>query len=400
MVTPENIFNQVRDRISSAQQPMVLIGGGCRNLTLSPNLVKNIDSLNIPVAVTWSGSSLSSEFVNYVGVVGQFGRPTANLAFHESDLVLALGSRLPTTVTGQNKTLLKGKIINVDIDPHELELSGGALETTPILMEVPPFIERLFETTLGSADAIARKPNAWLSGLKESFLKETASLRLRRPPQPGARLNSHEAVAALLEGAERKDTIVIDGGGTALYSGFQAAPLEQFGHVVSLNAISSMGTAPGQMVGALNANPESRVIGVIGDGSFFMALNALPTLARNIRCYLIVISNGGYLAIRHTQEKFLGSRFDGTWTPDSSPLPSVRKVSLALGFRYIPLTEGVLDPSRLVFSNQEHGIRATVIEVFTDPNQRAYWSASTRIDEESGNLMTAPLSTMSRGDEA
>jgi acetolactate synthase-1/2/3 large subunit len=360
--------------------------------------LRRLDSLNIPVAITWSGSSLASEFTNYIGVVGQFGRPTANAGFHKSDLVIALGSRLPTTVTGQNKSMLKGKIIHVDIDSHELALSDQNLATIPILMDVPLFIERLFEKLLQSTTKISRKPGEWLSDLKKDFQEETASLRLMPPSQRTMKLNSHEAVASLLENAGRKDILVIDGGGTALYSCFQAAPLEQYGHIVSLNAISSMGTAPGQMIGALNANPDSRVTGVIGDGSFFMALNALPNLAHISRSYLIVISNGGYLAIRHTQEKFLGSRFDGTWAPEDSPLPSVREVSLALGFRYISLSDQVVEGANIVFGDEENRSQATVVEVFTDPNQRAYWTACTRIDEQSGNLVSAPLSNMSKGD--
>lgn len=390
-------LSDVASRVLASQRPLILLGGGARGLIQNADSVAYLESLALPVALTWSGAPFASALTHYVGIVGQFGRPTANLAFHEADLVLAIGTRLPTTVTGQNRSLLMNKIIHVDIDTAELLLTRERLGATTFAMDASRFLGNL-QVALEPVDKkMEGLHGLWVRHLEGLLASENkvlieAGVRSRSPF-----LNSHGAVATLLAEATELDTLVIDGGGTALYSGFQGAPLNRFGNVVSLNAISSMGTAPGQMIGVLEAQSQGRVIGIIGDGSFVMALNALPSISDKPNAFLIVISNGGYLAIRHTQERFLGSRFDGTWNPEQSSLPSVREISKSLGFRYFEFVQDSPTSVQEMLDLGFAGNAATVIEVMADPAQPPFWSVSSEVDEQSGRAVPLPLSTMTSG---
>jgi acetolactate synthase-1/2/3 large subunit len=151
------------------------------------------------------------------------------------------------------------------------------------------------------------------------------------------------------------------------------------------------------MIGALEAQPKDRVIGIIGDGSFVMALNALPSISSSSNAFLIVITNGGYLAIRHTQERFLGSRFDGTWNPGKNDLPSVRRISESLGFRYFEYSMESSPPVEEMLNPRFTPNAATVIEVCTDPSQEPFWSVNSEIDHQTGRPFPLPLSRMTNG---
>lgn len=381
----------VADRLRESTSPVLLLGGGTRKLT--QHELDYLSSLGIPICLTWSGAELASKILNYVGIVGQFGRPVANRTLHGSDFVLALGCRLPITVTGQNIEELKNKIAHCDIDSSELMLSKKRLSTKTLKIEASSFVKKLSEimpefTSLNidswlkiTAHKFELERNFLISGLSDT-IKESNSI------------NSHMAFANLTKHTQHSDYLVIDGGGTALYTGYQAAPFERFAGVAALNAISSMGTAPAQMSGVSNAKPNSLVIGIIGDGSFFMALNALPNIASNRNAVLIVISNRGYLAIRHTQQKFLDSRFDGTWLTPENSLPSIENITNSLGMNYIRYQPPYKSVHEILSELNLSSDKATVIEVETNPAQPPFWGVRSHLDEK-GRLASLPLLEMS-----
>jgi acetolactate synthase-1/2/3 large subunit len=286
------------------------------------------------------------------------------------------------------------KIVHVDVDPQELKLSRESMGSESILCDAEVFLRDLAEVLESRDLSSSDRLRAWRKVLTDRLISEMGEIQGAQDEASAGLVNSHSAVSAFLRDAKAQDILVIDGGGTALYSGFQAAPLGKFHKIVSLNAISSMGTAPGQMLGALKASSIGRVIGLIGDGSFVMALNALPSIASEPRALLIVISNGGYLAIRHTQERFLGRRFLGTWTNASEKLPSVRELARSLGFNYVQYSRSETPGIQSVMERFEQSSKATILEIFTDVNQPPLWSVSSKLDAQTRKLSPGPLSRM------
>lgn len=380
------------DKISRATSPVILVGGGFWSAH-HDYLVEELNRLPIPVVTTWTGARFASRIENYVGVVGQFGRPLANNVFHTSDLVLALGSRLPTTVTGVNVDSLQEKIFHVDVDSLELNRQEERLSSLPSLTTIHSALE-----TVGVAIESAKLRERLAGNLakaKREYVNEQKGLEhLFHTASHVKGFNSHLAVASFLASSEPdSEALVIDGGGTALYSAFQAAPLEKFSAVMSASAISSMGTAPAQMFAVAQMMPKIHVVGIIGDGSFFTALNQLPSLAQLPNTLLVVISNGGYLAIRHTQEKFLESRFHGTYS-SSGHLPPIEPLVKAMGFSFVKASnEILLGGVRRFLRRNVDPRKPTILEIFANPNQPPFWSVNSVAD--SGTTSPRPESLAS-----
>ena len=65
-----------------------------------------------------------------------------------------------------------------------------------------------------------------------------------------------------------KKCIIVDGGGTALYAGFQSSVLYNKDRIICSSAISSMGTGLAETIGVAKSQLFKQLICVIGDGSF------------------------------------------------------------------------------------------------------------------------------------
>ena len=100
-----------------------MLGGGVKVSKSENKLYKFLKKFNLPVITTWSGVDLiESNNSKYIGNVGVYGSRAANFTVQNSDLLLCLGSRLDTRITGGvPKTFArKSKVIAVDIDKNEL----------------------------------------------------------------------------------------------------------------------------------------------------------------------------------------------------------------------------------------------------------------------------------------
>ena len=70
---------------------------------------------------------MTYENKNYIGCVGVYGSRAANFAVQNSDLIVNLGSRLDTRITGGKPDTFArvANIVSVDIDRHELNKKRG-----------------------------------------------------------------------------------------------------------------------------------------------------------------------------------------------------------------------------------------------------------------------------------
>jgi acetolactate synthase-1/2/3 large subunit len=125
-------------------------------------------------------------------------------------------------------------------------------------------------------------------------------------PKKSKKINSDFFINKLSLALPTKSCIVIDGGGTALYSGFQSTAVKKNQRIICSSAISSMGTGLAESIGCFKSFKFKKIICIIGDGSFLMNIQDLENIKQyKMNVSIILINNNGYLAIRHTQKEFL-----------------------------------------------------------------------------------------------
>ena len=109
--------------LQQASKPVALVGAGAKLSGAITELRRLLDTLNIPTFATVHGlGAVPQQAPYYLGMVGMHGTRAANMALHETDLLLVFGARLDDRVTGDpSRFAPHAKIVHFEIDPAQLD---------------------------------------------------------------------------------------------------------------------------------------------------------------------------------------------------------------------------------------------------------------------------------------
>ena len=182
--------------------------------------------------------------------------------------------------------------------------------------------------------------------------------------------NSNFFIHSLTSKIKDKFCLVVDGGGTALYAGFQSSVLKDSDRIICSSAISAMGTGLAETIGVWRSNSFKKIICVIGDGSLLMNVQDLQTISQNkINTAIIVVNNNGYLAIRHTQKEFLKGKYYGTHPKWNLTMPSYKKISKAFEIDYLKVSKS--SQINKAINKILHHKKPLICELMVNENQDA-----------------------------
>ena len=129
-VVEDSKVKKIAKMLNLSKRPVFLLGGGTHRDT-AKDLISMCEKLGIPVATTWNGSDLiGSDNPTYVGRPNTWGQRSSNIIIQQSDLVIAVGTRIGLQQSGFNwqQFIPNGDVVMVDID--EAELKKGTHELT------------------------------------------------------------------------------------------------------------------------------------------------------------------------------------------------------------------------------------------------------------------------------
>src|SRR5438477_2526132 len=148
--------------IAAAKRPLFYGGGGlinsgpeaCARFT---ELVRTIDA---PCTLTLMGlGALPASDPHFLGMVGMHGMYESNMAMHDCDLMIAVGSRFDDRVTGRLNAFSPGsKKIHIDIDPSSI--NKNVRVDLPIIGDVGEALSAMLAAgpaALRAADSAARE---------------------------------------------------------------------------------------------------------------------------------------------------------------------------------------------------------------------------------------------------
>lgn len=318
-------LNQAVDMINYANNPLFVFGYGMRQSGVEGKQLKNfLKKNNFPFVTTWNSADLiETSFKNNLGIIGMSGQRGANKSIFQSDLLICVGTHMaiPHTTTLYKNYAPKAKKIIINIDSNQLKNLNFKFDLK-INMDAKEFINKIIKK-------VKKKKEIKLLGNKKLNWYEPKKTKLP---------NSNIFLRKISMLSKKKTAFVIDGGGTALYAGFQSSILKQNDRLLCSSSISSMGTGLAETVGAFAAKKFNTIICIIGDGSFLMNCQDLQTISHEkINTKIVIINNFGYLAIRHTQKEFLNKRYYGTLPPKDISFPNFKNLSKAFGIKYLKI---------------------------------------------------------------
>jgi acetolactate synthase-1/2/3 large subunit len=161
-VSDESI-DKISTLIEHSQRPVILMGGGIRLSGATEELYYFSQTTGIPVVSTLMGlDAFPHDTKLYVGMIGTYGNRYANLTLANSDLVIALGTRLDTRQTGTKPESFAryAIIVHVDLDPSEL--SSKIKADIAINGDVKKFLVKLNNLLLGRKNI-----SLWMDRIKQ-----------------------------------------------------------------------------------------------------------------------------------------------------------------------------------------------------------------------------------------
>ena len=142
-------INKFIEDLKTSSRPVLMIGGGVRLAKAEKDLLELGHLLKIPMFPTWNALDIvCSDYEYYGGRIGTYGGPGRNFGIQNSDLLLAIGSRISGRITGGNvKSFAReAKKYITDIDAPALQKKLQQLPFDEcILSDAKVFIKLLIE---------------------------------------------------------------------------------------------------------------------------------------------------------------------------------------------------------------------------------------------------------------
>jgi len=323
--------------IARAKRPVVIAGWGVHLAKVEEPFLEFVESLNLPVALTWGAADLMPE--NHplnLGRFGTHGMRHTNFAVQNADLILSLGSRLDTKATGSPvNTFAPGAYkVMVDIDVNELtKFERFDLRLDLILQtDLREFFQRFTQQDLLTARYAI---NDWFS-LSDRWKTVFTEFDSKARAEQTSGVDPYFLLSELSASCPADTLVMVDTGCSIAWS-MQAWRFKLGQRMFHDFNNTAMGWALPAAVGAWFASGGTQpLICVVGDGSFMMSVQELATVMHHsIPVKIILVNNSGYAMIRQTQDQWLNSNYVASSNQGGLSFPRFSKLSEAFGLEYV-----------------------------------------------------------------
>lgn len=332
----EKTLKECLQLMRQAKRPIILLGWGVHLAHAEKETRDFVERLGFPVALTWAMKHLLPE--NHplaVGSFGTHGTRYGNFAVQNSDLVLALGTRIDTRGAGSplSSFAREAKKVIVDIDPAELKKFSemGAHLSLLINADLKEFLKVMMPLL---SDWKKTDITNWMGKIaqwKERY--PICSLKYRKENA----VNPYVFVKELSKVTVDGTTMVVDTGCAVGWMG-QAFEFKKHQRLYSAFNNTPMGYALPAAIGASFALKKGMVVCISGDGGLQMNIQELATIARHkLPIKVLLLNNHGYSMIQQTQEQWLGGRFCASSLEGGLACPDFVKIGAAYGFKTITI---------------------------------------------------------------
>ncbi len=307
-----------------AKKPVLFVGGGVIAANCNEKLTRFAKQLNLPVTSSLMGlGGFPSTDKQFLGMLGMHGTYEANMAMHESDLILGIGVRFDDRTTNNlAKYCPHAKVIHVDIDPTSI--SKNVIASIPIV---------------GSADNVL---NEFLALLDEENMAKSQSdltdwwqqidqwrakncLQFDRTSEV---IKPQAVIEAIYRITKGDAYVVSDVGQHQMFAALHY-PFDQPRRWINSGGLGTMGFGFPAAIGVKMAHPDATVVCVTGDGSIQMNIQELSTAQQYEVPIVIVSLNNRFLGmVKQWQDLIYSGRHSQSYM---NSLPDFVKLAEAYG---------------------------------------------------------------------
>lgn len=343
-------IKKVIRELEKAKRPIICAGGGVLLSQAENDLRKFAEERGIPVVSTMMGIGvMPTDHPLYFGMVGNNGKPYANRAMNESDLLIMVGARVADRAVSQPDLITRDKVlVHIDVDPAEIGKNAGP--TIPLVGDAKHiFNDFVKEEFVCSCEE-------WLKTL-ETY---RADMMPKRRPNPDF-VDPAVFIARLSEKMEEDAVYVADVGQNQIWSCGYAKV--KGGKFLTSGGMGTMGYSIPAAMGAKVASPDRQVVAVCGDGSFQMSMLELATMRQHhIPVKIVVLKNNFLGMVREYQHYTYKDNYS---VVDLSGSPDLEKLAEAYGIPFLRLEN--MERCDEVIGEFLRDDRSVLLECLIDP---------------------------------
>jgi acetolactate synthase-1/2/3 large subunit len=316
-------IKQAAEAIAAAKKPVCYIGGGVILSNASREILEFAEITKIPVTHTLMGiGGFPGTHALSLGMLGMHGTYYANMAIHNSDLIIAIGARFDDRVTGKVEGFApEAKIIHIDVDPTSIRKNVRV--DIPVVGDVKHVMVELNKE-------IRAVKEPW-DAIRKSWLRQIEAWREERPlayEQSDEVIKPQFVIEKLYELTGGDAIIVTDVGQHQMWAA-QFYKYDTPRNWLSSGGLGTMGYGFPAAIGAKVARPDKNVFSISGDGSIQMNIQEIATsIENNIPVKVIILNNRFLGMVRQWQELFYQERYSSV---DLGSTPDFVKLAEAYG---------------------------------------------------------------------
>ena len=303
--------------LMGAKKPVIYSGGGVVLGDGAEFLTKLAQKLGYPVTNTLMGlGAYPATDKQFLGMLGMHGTYEANMAMHESDVILAIGARFDDRVTNSDvsKFCPNATILHVDIDPASISKTVTA--HVPIVGPVAPVLKEMLEQV--EASKIKQDKEALAAWWKKiDHWRERQCLAIA--PGEGGIIKPQQVVEALYKATNGQAYITSDVGQHQMFAA-QYYHFDLPRRWINSGGLGTMGFGLPAAMGVQLAFPDAVVACVTGEGSIQMNIQELATCKQcALPIKIVNLNNKALGMVKQWQDMQYGGRHSASTYADSLP---------------------------------------------------------------------------------
>tara|TARA_B100000674_G_scaffold495291_2_gene522271 strand:- start:3365 stop:5119 length:1755 start_codon:yes stop_codon:yes gene_type:complete len=355
------------DVLSNAKKPIFYGGGGIINA--GPAACKKftdfVRATGYPCTLTLMGlGAFPASDKHFLGMLGMHGTYEANMAMHDCDVMIAVGSRFDDRITGRLDAFAPdAKIIHIDIDPSSINKNVAV--DIPIIGNVSHVLGQLAVTwdkkknRKGNRKAL----NAWWKQIEDWRSRDCLSYK-----KNDEIIKPQYALERLQALTEKRDTFITTEVGQHQMWAAQFLKFDKPNHWMTSGGLGTMGYGFPAALGVQTGHPGKLVIDIAGEASFMMNMQEISTAVQHHLPVKVFILNNEYLGmVRQWQELLHGGRYSESY---AAALPDF--VKLAESFGAVGLRAN--KPSEIddVITEMVKVDNVVIADIVVDPTENVY----------------------------
>ena len=291
----QNQINKAAEDIKNSKQPIIISGGGVLYSEAEDEIANFAKKHNIPVTPTVMGiGCMTKDDPYYIGAIGCLGEGSSNSLSKDTDLALAVGTKLGDFTTGSWSNFHNKDFKLVSINTARFDVTKHL--ATPIVSDAKIGLKELSKA-LGDW----KVSNDWYDRAVKERSEWDQYVEKQSGPTNQELPSYAHAVGAVYRSADSSDIVVTAAGGLV-------GEVVQIWKPKELNTFetewgfSCMGYEISGALGIKMAKPNQDIIVFVGDGSYLLNNSDIySSVIYDKKLIIVVCDNGGHMVINRLQ---------------------------------------------------------------------------------------------------